>query len=116
MIGHNKDDPILIKKLQQGDGLYENRKRILGWILDGIARSIVLLHEKTKEILAELKNIGRQQNIPLQRYQKILGRLRRVVVGIPTGNILLTPLYKVLRTSPDIVHLNNDVKLPLRDW
>ena len=40
--GHNGDDPISVKKLTEGEGLWEYRKIILGWIFDGIARSIIL--------------------------------------------------------------------------
>ena len=65
--------------------MWEYRKIILGWIFDGIVRSIGLPDKKVKEILQELKTIGRKGNIPLERYQQILGRLRRAAIGIPTG-------------------------------
>lgn len=114
--GHNGDDPISVKKLIEGEGLWEYRKTILGWIFDGIARSIELPEKKVKEILQELKTIGRKRNIPLERYQKILGRLRHAAIGIPTGKGLFTPLYIALKSNPKIVHLNKDIVLALRDW
>ena len=114
--GHNGDDPISVKKLIEGEGLWEYRKTILGWIFDGIARSIELPEKKVKEILQELKTIGRKGNILLERYQKILGQLRHAAIGIPTGKGLFTPLYIALKSTPKIVYLNQDIVLALRDW
>jgi hypothetical protein len=34
--GHNRDEPISIKKLLEGDGAWSARKEILGWIFDGV--------------------------------------------------------------------------------
>ena len=96
--------------------MWEYRKIILGWIFDGIVRSIGLPDKKVKEILQELKTIGRKGNIPLERYQQILGRLRRAAIGIPTGKGLFTPLYIALKSTPKIVYLNQDIVLALRDW
>jgi hypothetical protein len=33
--GHAGEDPVALKKLKQGDGLFAMRKEILGWIFDG---------------------------------------------------------------------------------
>ena len=44
--GHTGEDPISLKKLKDGDGLWDYRKIILGWIFDGIERSIQLPIEK----------------------------------------------------------------------
>ena len=96
--------------------MWEYRRIILGLIFDGIARSIELPHKKVKEILQELKTIGRRRNIPLERYQKILGMLRHAAIGIPTGKGLFTSLYRALKSTPKIVHLNQDIVLALRDW
>ena len=39
---HRGLDSILIKKLEQGEGLWEFHKIILGWLFDGIERTITL--------------------------------------------------------------------------
>lgn len=33
--GHKGEDPVSLKKLKQGDGLWATRKELLGWIFDG---------------------------------------------------------------------------------
>jgi len=40
------DEPIALKKLAQGDGLWASQKEILGWLFDGLARTISLPTEK----------------------------------------------------------------------
>ncbi len=37
--GHQGEDPISLKKLDQGDGIWEHHKELLGWVFDGIARN-----------------------------------------------------------------------------
>jgi hypothetical protein len=34
-IGHAGQDPVSIKKLKQGDGLWATRKELLGWVFNG---------------------------------------------------------------------------------
>ena len=72
--------------------------------------------EKRNQILIELKRIVRCKNIPLQRYQKIVGKLRHTALGIPTGKGLFTPLCEAIRTNPRFFHLNKSVKLAFRYW
>jgi len=49
------DEPIAIKKLKQGDGLWDTRKEILGWLFDGIARTMQLPAEKIEKNPKEFK-------------------------------------------------------------
>jgi len=44
------DKPILVKKLKQGDGLWNTQKEILGWLFDGITKCIKLLDDKVIKI------------------------------------------------------------------
>ena len=44
--GHSGADPILIKKLNQGDRLWEVRKEILGWMIDGATRCTELTEKR----------------------------------------------------------------------
>ena len=40
--GHGGVDPVSLKKLKAGEGLWETRKDILGWMRDGATRCIEL--------------------------------------------------------------------------
>jgi hypothetical protein len=52
--GHAGEDPVALKKLKQGDGLFATRKEILGWIFDGARRCIDLPTDKVDRITSEL--------------------------------------------------------------
>ena len=52
--GHSGAGPISIKKLEKGEGLWEVRKEILGWMIDGTTRCIEL---KQLAIKLELKTV-----------------------------------------------------------
>ena len=52
LITHHKGkDPIFVKKLEDGDGLWEHRKVILGWIFDGLSRCLSLPQHKIDEMM-----------------------------------------------------------------
>jgi len=50
------DEPIALKKLMNGDGLWATSKEILGWIFDGINRCILLPPPKVTKLLRELRS------------------------------------------------------------
>jgi hypothetical protein len=55
--GHDGEDPVSQKKLAQGDGLWELRKEILGWVFDGARWCIELPPEKVDGITKEIHEI-----------------------------------------------------------
>ena len=61
---HRGLDPISIKTLEQGEGLWEFRKIILGWLFDDIERTITLPSEKLNLFAKELKAIYRKKATP----------------------------------------------------
>ena len=69
---HDGKDPISVKKVEQGDGIWKYRKTVLGWIFDGLSRCLSLPKEKVEEITLEVKVVGRKKHIPLLRFQKKL--------------------------------------------
>lgn len=46
--GHNREDPVSIKKLREGDRVWETRKEILGLTIDGATRCIELAEKKNR--------------------------------------------------------------------
>jgi hypothetical protein len=46
--GHAGEDPIAMKKLLEGDRLWDTRKEILGWVFDSIHRCIELPADKVE--------------------------------------------------------------------
>jgi hypothetical protein len=53
--------PVLEKKLIE-DGIWDTRKEILGWLFDGMARTIKIPHHKCTDFLLELKTIHHYRN------------------------------------------------------
>jgi hypothetical protein len=74
--GHTGDkDPVSIKKLESGDAQWSADKEILGYMLDGKARTIHLPKDKATRILNELERVLKNNRIPVTRYQSLVGKL-----------------------------------------
>jgi hypothetical protein len=99
--GHTGQDPISLKKLMEGEGLWEVRKEILGWIIDGATRCIELSEKKQKTILKELKDVLRiKSGVPFKRMEKLVGKLRHAAIGIPAGKSLFWPINQLMAMKP----------------
>ncbi|KAL7546138.1 hypothetical protein ACHAWF_014914 [Thalassiosira exigua] len=59
--GHAGEDPVSLKKLLAGEGLWEVRKEVLGWMMDGATRCIELTEKKQEAILHELRIVLRKK-------------------------------------------------------
>jgi len=59
------DEPISIKKLKQGDGLWSTWKEILGWMFDGSTCCINLPKDKVRAIMSSLKELSHHTTIQI---------------------------------------------------
>lgn len=113
--------PVSIKKLI-AEGTWEIRKEILGWLFDGIARTIELPENKGRTIRTEVKRIlrGKSKRVPTRDFQKVHGKLQFTSIAIPCGKPLLGPLDQAIaiaeRHNRHHVTLTDDIRLCLRDW
>jgi hypothetical protein len=116
--GHSGEESISMKKLLQGDGLWEHRKEILGWLFDGATRCIKLPANKQDRIHLELKAILRLKRVPRKRLEKIVGKLRHTSIGIPAGRGLFGPVNTALATPNEWFPLGqkHTLSLALKDW
>ena len=107
-----------MKKLLQGDGLWDLRKEILGWLFDGATRCIELPADKQERMQLELKSILRLQRIPRKRLEKIVGKLRHAAIGIPAGRGLFGAVNEALAKKHDWFPLtkSSSLRLALNDW
>jgi len=104
--GHvNGKHPISEKKLLKGDADWVPVKEVLGWLVDGENRTIVLPEAKATAYLKEVKILMRKKKIPLARFRKIVGKLRFAALCLPAGRALmtLTPLNMALRGEPKFI-------------
>lgn len=108
--GHHGQDPISEKKLKAGDGLWEARKELLGWVFDGIARTIELPADKIDKIITTITAALRQTWLPRKEFESLRGKLRHAALGLPDGRTLLRPLDDALaahRSNPQRQHTCN---------
>ena len=117
--GHvNGKDPVSEKKVRKGDADWLCVKEILGWLIDGNNRTIVLPESKAKAYLKEVTMLMRKKKIPLTRFRKIVGKLRFAALCLPAGRALMTPLNMATRGNPKFIGSGkkSEVHESLGDW
>ena len=113
--------PVSVKKLI-AEGTWEVRKEILGWLFDGIARTIELPENKGRTIRTETKRLLRckDKRIHLREFQKVHGKLQFTAIAIPCGKPLLGPLDQAIAIAGQrnviYVRMTDDIRLCLSDW
>ena len=102
--GHvNGRDPVSEKKMKKRDGRWSHLKVILGFILDGRRRSVQLPHDKLNKYLGDLERTLEKTRVPLQKFRKVVGKLRHSAAILPPGLGLFSPINKALKGLPDLV-------------
>jgi len=93
------DEPISIKKLKAGNGLWSTQKEILGWLFNGISQCMQLPNDKVTKICTHLIQISRQKLVYLGELEKLNGCLMHAMISIPNGRGLLLPLIATIATK-----------------
>ena len=116
--GHAGEEPISMKKLREGDGLWAVQKELLGWAFDGISRCIELPTSKVESLLTDLHTTSRSKTVPYKAFEKLRGRLRHACIGISAGKGLMGPIDKALTTATSSVGVASNPLLRecLRDF
>jgi hypothetical protein len=110
-------DPISLKKLQKGDARWASEKEILGFLVDGEAKTVRISDAKAKDIVAEIRKILKKKRVQLKRYRRIVGKLRHVALILPGTKGLFSPINKALRGDPAVIGLgkSSEVRAALLD-
>ena len=103
----NGRDPVSEKKMNKGDGKWSHLKVILGFIFDGRRRSVQLPQDKLDKQLGELEKMLEKTRVPLQKYRKVVIKLRHSAEILPPGLGISPPTNKVLKGLPDLVPFGN---------
>ena len=110
------------KKIRQGDADWTVTKELLGWLVDGLARTIELTPDKAKRYTDELKRIMRKAKksgrILTSRFREMVGQLRFASLCLPAGKALMTPLNMAMRGDPVHVQAGSSTEVyeSLGDW
>jgi hypothetical protein len=74
--GHqNGKDPLSNKKLKQGDGNFASTKDMIGFMFNGIRRTIQLPPLKATAYICDTHRILHQKSVPLKALQTLVGKL-----------------------------------------
>ena len=113
---HSGEDPISVKKLSSGEGVFSYQKEILGWMFNGIDYTIFLPPSKTTKIITTIKQALKKSECTLNKFQQLIGKLMHASIGLPMGKSLLSPAYAAMRNDPQTIPLTSYIKQCLRDW
>ena len=100
--GHKGGEHISEKKLANRNGIWDQIKEILGWIMDGANFTICLPPKKAYKIVATINFLWKREKIKLIEFQKIAGMLHHAATGIPGGR----GLFKTIREAMEICKKN----------
>jgi hypothetical protein len=97
-----RKEPNSTKKLAQEDAAWATRKVILGWSFDTINRTIELPCHRFERLHAILSSFPRhQRRTSRQKWQRLVGELRSMVIAIPGGRGLFSQLQSVITYDSD---------------
>jgi hypothetical protein len=106
MTGHSGGkDPISEKKLEKGDARFLIHKEILGFLMNGRARTVQLPQKKADHIINEIRRILRKKSVPLKQYMSVIGKIRHAAQIVPVAKGLMSPLNAALQGQPKHVGL-----------
>jgi hypothetical protein len=98
----HRQEPASVKKMLNGDATWATRKVVLGWMLDTCAMTIQLPHHRVTRLFELLDSFApKQRRTTVNKWQKLLGELRSMVLGIPCEKGLFSVLQEALRTKCD---------------
>ena len=108
--------PISAKKLDKGDACWSTRKVILGWLIDTLEGTIELPPHSRDCLNVLLQTALTCKRITMKEWRRILGELRSMVLGIPSGQGLLSQLQLVLqRANNHRIRINKEARRQLLD-
>lgn len=97
--GSPRKEPVSLSKLAKGDAKWSTRKCLLGWIIDTVSETIELPDHRVHRLLSLLTDLQGRKRVSLKQWQVALGELQSMVLALPGGRGLFSPLYTGL-TQP----------------
>ena len=106
-------DPISLKKLKKGEGIYDTTKCLLGFKFDGVTKTIWLEEPKWATLLTILHKWIRGATragcgIPFAEFESVIAKLRHAFTALQEGRGLLSPCNWVMRKRPPVVYLHHN--------
>ena len=114
--GHQGEDPISQKKLDQGEGTWRFSKEILGWLVDGANFTIQLMPDKCKKLVQLIRDVTKCRQVPLSIFQELAGKLQHASFAIPGGKGLFSIIHRAMAGLKPFIKITPDIKQTLNDW
>jgi hypothetical protein len=93
----HRQEPASIKKMLKGDATWATWKTILGWVVDTIKMTVELPQHRVERLFELLDYVAPgQRRASANKWEKLLGELRSMVLAIPGGR----GLFSVLQEAP----------------
>jgi hypothetical protein len=70
---------------------------LIGFVFNGIKRTVYLPEEKAKKYIREARVMLRRASIPWKTFQTTIGKLRHAALILPANQGFFTPLNNVLK-------------------
>ena len=95
----DRNEAVSMKKLLKGDGAWETRKLILGWIVNTIRQTIELPPHRKLALAEIFSDLATAKRVSQHKWQSYLGKLRFVSVAIPGSAGLFSALQLALNQA-----------------
>jgi len=111
------NEPIALKTLALGDGIWSTQKEVLGWLINGLSCTIALPPAKIASLGHDLWTLLRCPCAHVKDLQCMQGCLIHACMGIPNGKGLLSPIVALVtkqsHTPCTLIILNATTKWAL---
>ena len=110
-------DPISDKKIEKGDGDFMSTKEMIGFLFDGIKRTVRLPSEKATKYVREINRVLRRKTVPIKTLQTLVGQLRHASIISPAARGFFTPINAAMKGDPKMIGLGkaSEVRAALLD-
>jgi len=116
---HHTDgkEPISAKKLAAGDGNFDTKKEMIGFVFDGVKRTVHLPPAKAAAYIKETHTLLRRKTVLLKKLQMLVGKFRHASIILPTAKGFFSPLNDTMCGNPKLIGLgaNSEVRGALED-
>jgi hypothetical protein len=113
-----QQEPVSLKKLRKGDGVWETRKTILGWIVDTIQKTLELPAHRADRIATIFQELQGQNRVSTNHWHKVLGELRSMAAAVPGARGLFSALQTGLlqKEAKHRIRIDSSIRMQLNDF
>jgi hypothetical protein len=104
-------EPISAKKLAAGDGNFDLRKEMIGFVFDGVKQTVHLPPAKASAYIKETHTMLRRKTVPLKKLQMLVGKLWHASIILPAAKGFFSPINDAMRGSPALIGLGTDLEV-----